>query len=121
MFAAIAAILAAVGMYGVAATAASRRTREMAIRSALGANDASIVSLIVRAGASGVVAGAAAGVALSLIATRVLRPYLYGIGATDVWSYASVVVLLGLTTLAATWIPARRVTRIPLVDTLRGE
>ena len=71
LFAAIAAFLAAVGMYGVAATAANRRTREMAIRSALGANDASIVSLIVRAGASGVVAGAVAGVALSLIATRV--------------------------------------------------
>jgi len=121
VFAAIAALLAAVGMYGVAATAASRRTREMAIRSALGANDASIISLIVRAGASGVVAGAVTGVALSLVAMRTLRPYLYGIGAMDPWSYASVVLLLGLTTLAATWIPARRVTRIPLIDTLRGD
>ena len=64
---------------------------------------------------------AVTGVALSLVATRTLRPYLYGIGAMDPWSYASVMVLLGSTTLAATWIPARRVTRIPLVDTLRGD
>jgi ABC-type lipoprotein release transport system permease subunit len=46
---------------------------------------------------------------------------LYGVGTSDPWSYASVLVLLALTTVAATWIPARRATRIPLVETLRGD
>lgn len=121
LFAGIAAVLAAVGMYGVAATTASRRTQEMAIRAALGAPNASIVGLIVRAGASGVALGAVVGVGLALIGTRALVPYLHGTGTANPLTYLSVLVLLTLTTLAATWIPARRATRIPLVDTLRGE
>jgi len=79
------------------------------------------VGLIVRAGAGGVGAGALAGVVLSLLGTRALRPYLYGVAATDPWSYASVLALLAVTTVAATWIPARRATRISLVETLRGD
>jgi len=121
VFAGLAALLAAVGMYGVAATAASRRTREMAIRAALGATNGSIARLIVGAGAGGVVVGAVAGVGLALIGTRVLTPYLYAIGTTDFATYCAVLTLLAVTTLAATLGPARRATRVPLVDTLRGE
>jgi putative ABC transport system permease protein len=121
LFAAIAALLAAVGTYGVAATTASRRTREMAIRSALGASRGTILRLIVGAGAGGVAVGAVAGVGLALIGTRALTPYLYSIGATDLTTYAAVLAMLGVTTLAATLGPARRATRVPLVDTLRAE
>ena len=71
--------------------------------------------------ADGVVAGAVAGVVLTLIGTRALVPYLYGVRAADPSTYAFVLLLLGATALAATWIPARRVVRLPLVDTLRGE
>lgn len=120
-FAILAAILAAVGMYGVATAAANRRTQELAIRSALGATNASIVGLIVRSSTSGVVIGATAGVGLAWFGTRALTPYLYGVGHADPTSYALVLVLLTATTLAATWIPARRVTRTPLVEALRPE
>ena len=120
LFAALAGLLAAVGMYGVAATAANRRTREMAIRSALGATNGSIARLIVGAGAGGVAVGATVGVGLALIGTRALAPYLYAVGTTDVATYAAVLALLVVTTLAATWIPARRAARVPLVDTLRS-
>ena len=121
LFAGLAALLAAVGMYGVAATAASRRTREMAIRAALGATNGSIARLIVGAGAGGVAVGAVIGVGLALVGTRVLTPYLYAIDATDFATYGAVFILLGVTTLAATLGPARRATRVPLVDTLRSE
>lgn len=120
-FAVIAAALATAGTYGVATAAANRRVREMAIRSALGATNVSIVRLIIRAGASGVVLGAAVGVGMALAATRVLAPYLHGVRSADPTTYAMVLVLLAATTLAATWIPGRRATRVPLVETLRGE
>ena len=80
LFGVLAALLAAVGMYGVAATAASRRTREMAIRAAIGASSGSIARLIVGGAAAGVAFGALAGVGLALAGTRVLSPYLYGVG-----------------------------------------
>jgi ABC-type antimicrobial peptide transport system permease subunit len=93
----------------------------MAIRAALGATNGSIVRLIVGAGAGGVAAGAAFGVGLALIGTRALKPYLYAIGTADPVTYLTVLLLLGTTTLAATLGPARRATRVPLVDTLRSE
>jgi putative ABC transport system permease protein len=121
LFAALAALLAAIGMYGVAATTASRRAREMAVRVALGATSASIVRLMMGTGASGVAVGALAGVPLALAATRVLSPYLYAVGAADPATYAAALALLGLTTIAANWVPARRATRVPVVETLRGQ
>lgn len=120
-FAAIAALLATVGMYGVASAAANRRTQELAIRAALGASNASIVGLIVRAATNGVIAGGVLGVLLASLGTRALVPYLYGVGQTDPRAYVSVVVLLGATALVATWIPARRATRMSLVAALRGD
>jgi ABC-type antimicrobial peptide transport system permease subunit len=121
LFGALAVLLAAVGTYGVAATEASRRTREMAIRLAVGASESSIARLIVGGAAAGVALGAVAGGGLALAGSRVLAPYLYGVGTTDPLAYAGVVTLLSCATVAATWIPARRATRVPLVDTLRAE
>jgi predicted permease len=121
LFGAIAALLAAVGTYGVAATSAARRTREMAIRVAVGASSGSIARLIVGSAAKGVVLGAAAGLVLSQLGVRILSPYIYGVRITDPIVYAGVGVLLAITTLAATWIPARRATRVRLVDTLAAD
>jgi len=107
-----------VGTYGVAATSAARRTREMAIRVAVGATSGSIARLIVGSAAKGVAIGAAAGLALALFSVRALSPFLYGVRFTDPLVYAGVGLLLALTTLGATWIPARRATRVRLIDTL---
>jgi len=121
LFGAIAALLAAVGTYGVAATSAARRTREMAIRVAVGASSGSIARLIVGSAAKGVVLGAAAGLILAQLGVRILSPYIYGVRITDPIVYAGVGVLLAITTLAATWVPARRATRVRLVDTLTAD
>ena len=121
LFAALAVLLAAVGTYGVAATEASRRTREMAIRLAVGASGGSIARLIIGGAAAGVALGAVVGGGLALAGSRVLAPYLYGVGTTDPLAYAGVIALLSFTTVAATWIPARRATRVRLVETLRSE
>jgi predicted lysophospholipase L1 biosynthesis ABC-type transport system permease subunit len=121
LFGAIAALLAAVGTYGVAATSAARRTREMAIRVAVGASSGSIARLIVGSAAKGVVLGAVAGLVLAQLGVRILSPYIYGVRITDPIVYAGVGVLLAITTLAATWLPARRATRVRLVDTLTAD
>jgi ABC-type antimicrobial peptide transport system permease subunit len=121
LFGVIAVLLAAVGTYGVAATEASRRTREMAIRVAIGASSRSIARLVVGGAAAGVAAGALVGVGLALAGARVLSPYLYGVGTVDPIAYGGVVVLLAVATVSATWLPARRATRVPLVETLRAE
>ena len=121
LFAAIAVLLAAVGTYGVAATSAARRTREMAIRVAVGATSGSIARLIIGSAATGVAVGGAAGLGLALLGVRALAPFLYGVRLTDPAVYAGVALLLALTTLGATWIPARRATRVRLVETLTGD
>ncbi|MDQ6768873.1 MAG: ADOP family duplicated permease [Gemmatimonadota bacterium] len=121
LFAAISALLSAVGTYGVAAAAASRRTREMAIRVAVGATSGSIAKLIVGEGARGVMLGAVAGSGLAWLGAQSLSPYLFGVRLVDPSVYASVGLLLAITTIVATWIPARRATRVRLVDTLTAE
>jgi ABC-type antimicrobial peptide transport system permease subunit len=93
----------------------------MAIRVAVGASSGSIARLIVGSAAKGVVLGAVAGLVLAQLGVRILSPYIYGVRITDPIVYAGVGVLLAITTLAATWIPARRATRVRLVDTLAAD
>jgi putative ABC transport system permease protein len=121
MFAAIAALLAAIGTYGVAAASASRRVREMAIRMAVGASQASVARLVIGGAAKGVAIGAVVGVGLAWMGTRLLAPYLFGVGAMDPIVYAAVAILLAATTFGATYVPARRAKCVRLVDTLTGE
>jgi predicted permease len=118
LFATIAAVLAAVGTYGVASTAAERRTREMAIRVAVGASNASVARLVIGGASSGVVLGGVVGVALALVGARALAPYVYGVRLTDPEVYVAVGLLLGLSTVAASWFPARRASRVKVVDIL---
>jgi putative ABC transport system permease protein len=119
LFGVMAAVLATVGMYGVTARAVSRRTREVGIRVALGASAASVVRMIVTNTLSGVAAGVAFGVAVSLVASRVLVPYLFGVSPNDPATYAGIFALLALVSVVASWIPARRAGRVQPAAVLR--
>jgi predicted permease len=121
MFAVLAAVLAAVGMYGVTSRAVSRRTREVGIRMALGASSRSVSGLIVTQTLSGVVLGVVTGIAAALAVTRLLTPFLYGVSASDPWTYVAILALLGVVSVAASWIPARRAGRVPPAAVLRSD
>jgi putative ABC transport system permease protein len=121
LFGIMAAVLAAVGMFGVTARAVSRRTREVGIRVALGATAASVVSMIVRQTLSGVAIGIGVGAAVSLAASRILAPYLFGVSGRDPVTYAAIFALLAGVSIAASWVPARRAGRVEPAVVLRGE
>jgi predicted permease len=114
-------LLAATGIYAVIAYAVDQRTREIGIRMALGAQWEDVVRLIVREGAILVAAGLALGAGAALAATRLMRSFLYGVGAGDPLTYASAALLLALVALAACWLPARRAARTDPMVALRYE
>ena len=115
-FAAVALVLAAVGIYGVISYAVSRRTHEIGVRVALGASPGAVVRLIVAQGMRVVSVGVAIGLVGALIASRLMTQLVYGVRVTDPTTYAGVAALLGAVALVASYIPARRATRIdPLV------
>jgi ABC-type antimicrobial peptide transport system permease subunit len=118
-------ILAVVGIYGVAAFAASQRTRELGIRTALGANRADIVGLIVREGMKPVLAGLAAGLLMSagLVRglARVLKDGNLPLNAQDPRAYAAVTIVLALAAVAAMLVPARRAASSDPLWALRQE
>jgi putative ABC transport system permease protein len=115
-FALVALLLAAVGIYGVISYAVSRRTHEIGVRIALGASPTSVVRLIITQGMRAVVVGVVVGVAGSLATSQLMTKLVYGVRVTDPTTYVAVALLLGLVALAASYIPARRATRIdPLV------
>jgi predicted permease len=121
IFGALAALLAAVGMYGVTARAVARRTREMAIRVALGATEGTVVRQLVGGTIAGVSIGVAIGFFAAAAVTRFLTPFLFGVRATDPITYAGILGLLAVVSLAATWLPARRVNRLEVANVLRSE
>jgi putative ABC transport system permease protein len=115
-FAAVAVLLAAVGIYSVLAFSVARRTREIGIRMALGAEARSVVGLLLRGGLKAVGIGVAVGLAGSFVATRALTSFLFGVEPLDPSALvAAVVVLVGVAALGG-YIPARRATKVdPLV------
>jgi putative ABC transport system permease protein len=118
IFAAIAVLLAMVGIYGTLSYAVAERTREIGVRMALGAPRRSIVVLIVGGGALNVGAGLALGTALALAASRFLSGLLFGVTAQDPPTYAGLALLLAMVALLAAWLPARRAARLdPLIAT----
>jgi len=121
LFAAVAAVLAAVGMFGVTARAVSRRRHEVGIRVALGATGNSIVRLIVGTTMAAVAAGVLVGVAASLVATRLLVPYLFGVTTADPATYGAILAGLALVSIASSWLPARRAGRVEPAIVLRSE
>jgi len=120
-FAALAFLLTTIGLYGVISYSVVQRTREMGIRIALGAQRGSISRMVVREGAVLTLIGVAAGLLASLFAVRLISGLLYGIGATDPATFIVVPLLLMAVALLASYIPARRATRVDPLVALRYE
>ena len=121
VFAAVAMILAAIGIYGVIAYSVTQRTREIGIRMALGAQRTQMLGMVLRQSLTLVVIGITIGFLVALAATRVMASLLYGVGANDILTYASVVFLLGTAALIASYIPARRAMKVDPMVAIRYE
>lgn len=120
-FAAIALVMAAVGLYGVVRFSVSRRMRELGIRLALGADRRRLVRLVVAEAMRPALLGAGLGVAASLAASGLLRSLLYGVAPRDGLTLLAASALLLATALAAAWLPARRAARLDPARVLREE
>ena len=114
-------LLAAAGLYGVMAFAVTQRTREMGVRSALGAKGPQLVALIMRRSVVQLAVGVALGLALAFAASGALRPVLYRVEPRDPAVFAGVVMMLVVVSLLASLLPARRVARIDPVKALATE
>jgi len=121
VFAGLALILAIVGIYGVMSYNGLRRTREIGLRLALGAQRSQVVTMMLRQGLRLLLLGLGLGFAAALILSRVLRSLLFGVNASDPVVYLLVSLLLALTAAVACWIPARRASRVDPMITLRAE
>jgi putative ABC transport system permease protein len=120
-FAAIAIVLAGVGIYGVIAYSVTQRTREIGIRMALGAQRQQMLGMILRQSLTMAAIGIVLGLLGAIAATRLLRALLFGVGPTDVLTYAAVIVLLGTAAFLAAIFPARRAMKVDPVIALRYE
>ncbi len=119
IFAGLAALLAAVGIYSMVSHSVSRRTRELGIRIALGAEPGDVRRLVLRQGMLPVLGGVAIGIAGAFAATRILRSFLFGVKADDPPTFVAVALLLVGIGLLACYVPARRSTRIDPMEALR--
>ena len=121
VFAAIAVLLTAVGVYGVLAYAVGQRTREFGVRTALGARSRDVLALVLRQGLGLTSIGIGIGLAGAIALTRYIKGMLYGVTPLDPLTYAAVVVLFAAVTSIASYVPARQATRIDPMTALRDE
>ena len=120
-FALVAALLAAVGMYGVGTRSAARRTREVGIRLALGSTNGAIAKLMVGDAMRGVLIGLGIGLPATVALGSFVQPFLFGVTTTDAVSYVATALLLAGVTLLASYVPSRRASRADPAMVLRGE
>jgi predicted permease len=117
----LALVLATIGIYGTVAYTVTRRTREIGIRMALGAEIKSVVSLILRQTMRPVVWGAVIGTALTAAVSRALAPVLFGVSPWDAFAFGGVLLVLGTVAACASYIPARRAARVDPTIALRSD
>jgi putative ABC transport system permease protein len=121
LFAGVALVLAAIGLYGVLAYAVTNRHREIGIRLALGAQKRNVISLVIGRGMRLAILGVVIGLVAALALTRVMRNLLYEVEPGDPLTLLAVSILLVATALFACWLPARRAARIDPMEALRCE
>jgi putative ABC transport system permease protein len=121
MFAGVAALLAAVGIYSVISHSVSRQTRELGIRIALGAEPGDVRAMVLRKGMAPVLAGVALGIAGAAATTRLLGSFLFGVKTDDPLTFLAVALFLTGIGLVACYVPARRATKIDPMEALRYE
>lgn len=121
VFAGLAVCLAMAGVYGVMAYAVEQRSKEIGLRMALGASTDSVLRLILRQGLTLASLGLALGLAGAVAATRLLTTVLFEVRPNDPWVYLAVAILLGVVTLVASYVPARRASNVDPLTALRQE
>ena len=120
-FAAVALLLASIGIYGVLAQLVAQRKPEIGVRLALGARPRDVVALVVGRGMKLVAIGTCVGIAMALVLSRLMSSLLYGVGASDPLTFVGVPLLLAAVALVACFVPARRAARVDPNVALRYE
>jgi putative ABC transport system permease protein len=121
VFAGAALLLAAVGLYGVVSYSVTQRTHEFGVRIALGASPTGVLAMVIRQGALVAAVGVAAGLAAAFVLTRYMSALLFGISALDPLTFSIVTLVLCAVAMVASYVPARRATRVDPAIALRSE
>ena len=120
-FAAMALLLALVGIYSVVSYTVARRTREIGVRLALGASPRQVLRIILQSGMNGILPGLGVGALLAVVSNHALRTLLYGVSPQDPFALGTAVVTLGVVALVSTLLPARRATRVSPLVAMRAD